>query len=161
MTNKMPLVSFRSINDDDQQFLYELYASTRADELAVTPWSDEEKESFLRFQFNAQHQYYQENYADAEFDVVLADDRPVGRLYVDRREDEHRIIDIALLPDYRGQGIGGRIMQDLLDEAAAASKPVRIHVERFNPALRLYQRLGFEQIADTGVYYLMEWKPDA
>ena len=122
-------------------------------------WSESEKAEFLRQQFEAQHRFYREQFADAAFDIVLLDDRPVGRLYVDRRADEIRIIDIALLPEARGRGVGTSLMNDLLAEAARRGQPVRIHVERNNPALRLYGRLGFEQIEDQGVYYLMEWRP--
>jgi ribosomal protein S18 acetylase RimI-like enzyme len=152
-------IGFRPITDDDQGFLYELYASTRQDEMQLVPWSDAEKEAFLRMQFTAQHKHYQEHYADAEYLVVLREDQPIGRLYVDRRETELRVLDIALLPEHRGQGIGGRLMRDLLAEAAAAGKAVRIHVEHNNPAMRLYDRLGFVKIDENGVYYLMEWTP--
>ena len=152
-------IGFRPITDDDQPFLYELYASTRHDEMQLLPGSDAEKEAFLRMQFTAQHKHYQEQYADAEYLVVLREDQPIGRLYVDRRETELRVLDIAILPDYRGQGIGGGIMRDLLAEAAAARKAVRIHVEHNNPAMRLYDRLGFVKIDENGVYYLMEWTP--
>lgn len=92
---------------------------------------------------------------------MLSHDRPIGRLYVDRRADEIRVVDIALLPEHRRQGIGSALLENILAEAAAAHKPVRIHVEKFNPALRLYQRLGFHQVRDTGVYFLMEWLPEA
>jgi ribosomal protein S18 acetylase RimI-like enzyme len=156
-----PTIRFRPITGDDRDFLFRVYAGTREEELAVVPWSDDEKHEFLQMQFAAQHQYYQEQFADAQFDVIVADDEAVGRLYVDRREEEHRIVDIALLPEYRGRGIGGRILKDLLDEATAAGKPVRIHVERNNPALHLYHRLGFLQTSDAGVYLLMEWTPIA
>ena len=91
------------------------------------------------------------------FQIILQKGEPVGRLYVDRRKDEIRLIDIALLPELHGQGIGSWLLQDLMDEAKKVGKPIRIHVERFNPALRLYERLGFTHIADQGVYYLMEW----
>jgi ribosomal protein S18 acetylase RimI-like enzyme len=87
--------------------------------------------------------------------------RPIGRLYVDRREDEIRIIDIALFPEHRGKGIGSRIMETLLDEGKDSGKPVTIHVEKNNPALRLYRRLGFTKVEDQGVYDLMEWRHDA
>ena len=125
----------------------------------VHVWDADEKEHFLRWQFDAQHKYYQENYPRARFDVILAGERPVGRLYVDRREDEIRIVDIALLPEHRGAGIGGWLMGELLAEADAAGVPVRIHVERNNPAMRLYHRLGFTETGDTGVYWLMERTP--
>ena len=151
--------TLRPETEQDQEFLYRLYASTRADEMAIVDWSDEQKESFLRMQFNAQHSYYLDNYPSARFDIVEQQDEPIGRLYVDRSDDEIRVIDIALLPKHRGRGLGSRLMRALLDEAAEVGKPVSIHVERFNPAMRLYQRLGFAPIADEGVYKLMKWSP--
>jgi len=154
-------VSFRPITDEDQPLLERIYASTREDELRMVPWSEAEKEAFLRQQFHAQHTFYQERFAGAEYLIVLVEGEPAGRLYVDRREDEIRIIDIALLPEFRGRGIGGSLLEDLLDEAASVAKPVRIHVERYNRALGLYERLGFRRIGDTGVYYLLEWLPEA
>ncbi len=152
-------VSFRPLAAGDLEFLYRLYASTREEELAPVPWSDEQKESFLRFQFDAQHRYYQEHFPDADYLVIERRERPIGRLYLDRRPDEHRLIDIALVPGSRGAGIGGAILRDLQEEAGAAGKPLRIHVERNNPALRLYARLGFEPLEEQGIYYLMEWRP--
>jgi predicted GNAT family acetyltransferase len=83
----------------------------------------------------------------------------LGRLYVDRGEEALLVIDLALLPEHRGKGIGTRLLTRVQAEAAATGKPVRMHVERFNPARRLYDRLGFHQIADEGVYLLLEWKP--
>lgn len=150
----------RPIRSEDLPFLRRLYASTRADELALVDWSEEQKESFLDMQFDAQHRHYQEHFPDACFEVVLLGGEPIGRLYVDRRKDEIRLIDIALLPEHRGKGLGATMIRELIDEAAAASRCVRIHVERFNRALHLYERLGFRKIEDAGVYFLMEWKPE-
>lgn len=154
-----PAVTFRPIRPGDQEFLLRLYASTRAEEMALVDWSAEEKGAFLRSQFEAQRTYYQQQFPDARFDVVLLSGEPAGRLYVDRRPGEVRLIDIALLPEHRGRGIGGALMREILEQAAEATLPVRIHVERNNPALRLYRRLGFESIEDQGVYHLMEWRP--
>jgi len=134
-------------------------ASTRTEELALVDWDEAQKAAFLHMQFAAQHQFYQEHYAKTDFLIMLRDAVPVGRLYVARWQDEIRIVDIALLPPYRNAGIGTTILRDLLTEAAVAHKPVRIHVEKFNPALRLYERLGFAPIADKGVYLFMEWAP--
>ena len=110
-------------------------------------------------QFVAQHKFYQENYTDTDFLVILRDVTPVGRLYVARWKDEIRIVDIALLPLHRGSGVGTTILRDLLAEADVVGKPVRIHVERNNPALRLYQRLGFVMIEDKEMYLFMERRP--
>lgn len=146
----------RPIQPDDLPFLREVYASTRADELALTNWSDPEKQVFLQMQFDAQHRHYQQHYPDADFRIILREAHPIGRLYLARLPHEFRIIDLALLPAHRGAGIGTALLQEILREAAAAGKPVRLHVERLNPALRLYQRLGFTTVEAGQIYLLME-----
>ena len=153
--------TLRPIEPEDRELLVRIYASTRADELAVVPWSEQQKEEFLRVQFDAQHKYYMEHFPRAAFDLILEGDEPIGRLYIDRRDDEIRLIDIALLPEHRGRGLGGAIMREILDEGAESGRLVRIHVEHDNPAMRLYHRLGFEKIEEQGVYHLMEWSPDS
>ncbi|MGA1790009.1 MAG: GNAT family N-acetyltransferase [bacterium] len=152
-------ISLRPIIPEDKDFLYLVYASTREEELAPLGWNSDEKEKFLRMQFNAQHRFYQERFSNAEFQVICLDSRPIGRLYVDRRGDEIRIVDIALLPEYRNSGIGTSLLEALLAEAARKGLPVRIHVEHFNRALHLYKRLGFVISGENGVYYLLEWTP--
>lgn len=156
-------LTYRRITDDDLPFLAELYASTRREEVAQTPWSDEEKERFLRWQFENQHAHYQQYYPDCEFLVVEQDAvgrrEPIGRLYVDRWKDEIRLVDIALLPEHRGAGLGRKILELLLDEGRERKVPVSIHVEYNNPALRLYKRLGFRHVDSNGIYYLMRWSP--
>jgi ribosomal protein S18 acetylase RimI-like enzyme len=153
-------VALRPVYAGDEEFLYRVYASTRQEELAQTGWPKEQKTTFLRMQFDAQSRYYGENYAEASFDVILADGRPIGRLYVARWPEEIRIVDIALLPVYRNAGIGGKLLEDLISESEASAKPLSIHVERFNPALRLYRRLGFREVSDKGVYLLMARAPE-
>ena len=153
-------ITLRPITTNDEPFLCRLYASTRQEELAVVPWSTAEKEAFLTMQFNAQHTYYQEQFKKAEFLIIEQNSEPIGRLYIDRRKDEIRLIDIALLPRHRRQGIGSMLLKDVLAEGAAKNLPVRIHVEHNNPALNLYVQLGFKHIEDQGVYFLMEWMPN-
>lgn len=150
----------RPISDEDDAFLAALYASTRAEELALTSWSDDEKAQFCRRQFDAQTAYYRAHYGGASFDVIECDGHAIGRLYVARWDKEIRIVDIALLPAARGAGAGTKLLRQLQDEARTSGKTLTIHVERFNRALRLYQRLGFRQIEDKGVYLLMEWSAD-
>jgi ribosomal protein S18 acetylase RimI-like enzyme len=152
-------ITFRPITEGDMDFLARLYASTRWEELQQVPWSDAERLAFLRQQFEAQHIYYMEHFVNAAFDLVLVDGKPAGRLYLDRRDGEIRLIDIALLPEFRNRGIGGRLMADILKEGQETGLLVRIHVEHNNPAMRLYQRLGFRKIEEQGVYHLMEWIP--
>lgn len=149
----------RPAERDDAELLYRIYASTREEELAAVPWNASVKEAFLRMQFSAQDSHYRETFPKASYDLIVSGDEALGRLYVDRAEEAWLVIDIALLPAHRGQGIGTRLLTEVLSAAAAAARPVRMHVERFNPAQRLYGRLGFRQIADEGVYLLLEWRP--
>ncbi len=153
-------LTFRPIQPQDEAFLRDLYASTRTEELAQLKWSDEQKSAFLSMQFEAQHRFYMDTFKAASFDIVLREGKPIGRLYVDRRPTEIRLIDIAISPAFRNQGIGGRLLRDLLAEGGQTGRKVTIHVERFNPALNLYRRLGFREVDDSGVYYLMEWSPN-
>jgi ribosomal protein S18 acetylase RimI-like enzyme len=150
-------LGFRPIAEADLPLLYRVYASTRAEELAPVPWSEAQKAAFLSIQFQAQHTEYQRNYRNAAWLVILRAGEPVGRLYLDRGDIEHCVIDIAFLPEHRGHGLGAAIMRDLMDEAGRAGKRLSIHVEKFNPALRLYRRLGFQTVEDKGVYDLMHW----
>lgn len=154
-------LSFRAVAAGDLAFLRDLYGSTRAEELARVPWSDAQRAAFVQMQFDAQHAHYVEHYPDAAFWVVELADAAIGRLYLDVWEDEVRIIDIALMPAWRGQGFGGAMLADVLLAARDAGKAVRIHVEKTNPALRLYARLGFRVVADKGVYDLLEWRAGA
>ncbi len=150
-------VTLRAASPADERFLCQVYAATRSSELAMVAWTEMEKSAFVEMQFRAQDQYYREHYANTSFDVILLDGQAVGRLYVSRWSDEIRIVDIALLPDFSNGGIGTALLRQLQSEAQSADKPLRIHVERFNPALRLYERLGFRQIEDKGVYLFLEW----
>ncbi|HEY2769903.1 MAG TPA: GNAT family N-acetyltransferase [Solirubrobacteraceae bacterium] len=153
-------ISLRPVGPDDQSFLRRVYASTREAELANVDWTDEQKAEFVRFQFHAQATHYRERFPDAAHHVILVDGRQAGRLYVDRRPDEICVVDIALLPEFRGRGVGGSLLRDVLAEAERSGCPVTIHVERFNPAQRLYARLGFVLAEEEGpVYLMMRWTP--
>src|SRR4051794_1299175 len=114
----VPGIGFRPVTDGDTEFLYRVYANTRTQELALVDWPDPQKETFLRSQFSAQHDAYQKNYCGADFLIIMCKDRPAGRLYVARWEQEIRIVDIALLPEYRNAGIGSAMLKDILAEGA-------------------------------------------
>lgn len=149
------------MDDGDLRFSAGVYASTRAEEMARTTWTDEQQRAFLTHQFEAQHRHYRAHYEGAEWLIVERAGEPIGRLYLVEWEREFRIIDISLLPAARGNGAGGAIIGDIIDAAHARGKRVSIHVEQANPARRLYERLGFSAVEDKGVYLLMEWTPEA
>jgi GNAT superfamily N-acetyltransferase len=154
-----PALTLRPITEADMPLLFRIYAATREEELAQVPWTPEQKQAFLVMQFNAQHTDYQRNYSDASFDVIEGEDGPVGRLYLHRRENEFCIIDIAILPEHRNAGIGTQFINEVIEEADSLGRPVTIHVERYNPALKLYLRLGFVEVGGNDIYLLMEHQP--
>ncbi|MCP4701445.1 MAG: GNAT family N-acetyltransferase [Gammaproteobacteria bacterium] len=155
-----PCITFRPIRDEDQAFLCRVYASTRQEELALTDWDEARKKTFLSMQFDIQHKSYQEQYGDAEFLIILKDQEPVGRLYLDRQtHEEIRLIDIALLPEHCNNGIGTSLLTGIMADAEKLGKPIRIYVEQYNRALRLYNRLGFTKMGESGIYFMMKWFP--
>lgn len=152
-------VTLRPLGDDDAGFALRVYASTRAEELAPLPWTGEQKAAFTAAQFAAQSAHYATHYTGMTSDVVLVDREPAGRLLVARWEQEIRIVDVALLPEFRGRGAGSHLLTRLQDEARAAGRRLSIHVEVHGRARGLYERLGFRPVADAGVYVRMEWDP--
>ena len=154
-------LSFRPATEDDLPFFAALYASTREEEMAQSGWPPELQRAFLQQQHEAQHAHYANVYAEAERLVVLHGGEAIGRLYLSEWPSQIRIVDISLVPDARGRGLGDALLRDLQADAASRGKGVSIHVEKFNPARNLYVRLGFELVEDKGIYDLMMWRPDA
>ncbi len=154
-------LSIRPIQDEDLMVLNEIYGSTREKELKqVVEWNDEQKKNFVLQQFMAQHDYYQKNYIGAAFYTIQKNKVAIGRLYIHENFQEKgvRIIDIAILPNWQNKGIGKSILKDILAKASKLNRAVSIHVETFNPAMKLYKKLGFEKISETnGVYHLLAW----
>ena len=152
-------ITLRPVSAEDERFLLEVYGSTREDELNLTNWSHRERQVFIEMQFAAQQQYYRSRFPEAEHSIILLNDRRAGRLYVARSEEEIRILDIAIAVEHRNTGIGTSVLRGLMAEAAKTEKPVRIYVERFNPSLRLFERMGFSSVENTHSHFLMEWRP--
>jgi ribosomal protein S18 acetylase RimI-like enzyme len=153
-------VRLRPATSEDETFLRQLFATTRADELAAMTWDENQKEAFIAMQFNAQKQQYAMSYPQAEHSIILLNDISIGRQMIDRGESEFILVDIALLPDHRNAGIGTHLIEGLLAEAASAGKPVTLNVWHSNPAKKLYQRMGFSALNDDGsVYCEMRWNP--
>lgn len=142
----------------DDALLLELYASTRAHEMSLVPWSAEQKAAFLHMQFEAQKAHYAAQYPNANHDIICQYEVPVGRLYLDRGAEVLHVLDITILPAKRKAGIGSYILGELLREAGEAGKSVTIHVESYNPSLQFFEKLGFHKAAEAGMHFLMEWK---
>jgi ribosomal protein S18 acetylase RimI-like enzyme len=154
-------VRLRPVEDADRAFLVELYGSTREEELAPAGFDEATKHAFIDHQFSAQDAHYRGNYPGATLDVIEVDGRPAGRLYVHRGPSDIRIMDIALVPEFRGRGVGTALLRALMQEADASGRKLSIHVEVNNPARSLYSRLGFEPAGEHGIYVLMERPPGA
>jgi ribosomal protein S18 acetylase RimI-like enzyme len=153
-------VELRPVAPEDSELLRVIYRSTREQELDLTPWSEEQKTAFIEMQFTAQDTYYRQIHPDGRYLVILRHGTPVGRLYLVRLGSELRIVDIAILPEHRGAGIGTALLEDVIAEAEADGIAVSLHVEPWSPAKRLYERHGFVSVEVRGVYELME-RPSA
>lgn len=160
---KLPGITLTPVTPADALFIQTVYATTRDIEMASVDWTPEQKQAFLNMQCEAQLAHYQAHYLGATHDIVWQNGTPIGRIYVHRRPKEIRLMDIAILPPYRNQGIGTALIREIMAEAELAGQSVTLHVEVFNPgALRLYQRLGFTAVPAPGhqeVYLFLEWLP--
>lgn len=153
-------IHLRPATDGDRELLVQIFASTRAELLAQLPLPYEQKLAFVAQQFAAQDAQYRRCYPDASFEVVIVEDRAAGRLYVQRRSAEIHLIDISLLPQFRGRGLGTQLLQALCRQAAAANKKVTLNVDPWSRARRLYRRLGFEEVDAGDAIVKMEWTTD-
>ena len=152
-------ISFRPVTDADKNFLLELYQSSRGDDLRGLSWDEDRISEFLAMQHEAQQVFYETDYQQAVDEIVLIEGQAAGRLIVERREHEIRCVEIALSPAHRGAGRGTQLIRTLQDEARQTNKPLRLQVIRFNPAVILFERLGFERTSETGTHFQMEWRP--
>lgn len=150
-------ISLRPALPSDDEFLFSVYASTRAEEMYLVDWNPARKEAFLRMQFHAQRQQYQFTFPDAIHQIIEFNGVPAGRLIVDRSAHETYLVDVALLPDFRDLGLGTSLLRSL----QAEGKKIILHVIRSNPAVNLYQRLGFIFVGEEAFYSKMEWSPAA
>ena len=152
-------ITFRTVAPEDRAFLLSLFASARERELETLNWDSAQRDAFIEMQFNAQQNHYQNHFPQREHLVVFLDSRSIGMMDIARGSEEIRVLDVIIRPENRNAGIGTALMSDLLDESDRSAKPVRLYVEKFNPVITLYRRLGFQTIEDTGVHYHMERRP--
>jgi ribosomal protein S18 acetylase RimI-like enzyme len=150
-------ISLRPASRDDEDFSWKVYASTRADEVAAWGWTPQQQEAFLRMQFRARRLSYSASYPDAEESILVDGEASIGIMIVSRAPSELRLVDIALLPEFRGRGFGAQVLSGLVRQAEAAELPLRLSVANGNPAFRLYQRLGFVSIGGDAMYIEMEY----
>jgi ribosomal protein S18 acetylase RimI-like enzyme len=156
-----PLIRLDPVSPADEPFLYQTFASTRSDEMALTGWNAQQQELFLRMQYEAQRSSYLMQMPDAQYWIIRRDEIAAGRLILHRTSEKIYVVDIALIPEFRGLGIGSDLMEAIIHEASLAGRSVGLHVERFNPALRWYERLGFTVIGSGPIYLEMVWRPQS
>jgi GNAT superfamily N-acetyltransferase len=150
-------ITLRLVQDSDDEFLLKVYGSTRKQELAQVPWTAEQKQQFVRMQWEAQKSHYAAQYPHATHEIICLENGAAGRLYLDRSGEKFHILDITLLPEHRNRGAGSFLLGQIMAEAKEAGKPVSIFVETFNPSLRLFQRLGFTAIQQEGFHLLLQY----
>ncbi|MBK6285535.1 MAG: GNAT family N-acetyltransferase [Draconibacterium sp.] len=153
-------ITYRPISASDLHFLKNLYRSTREEELDTTDWNELQKERFIEFQFNAQHSHYVNSFERADFLLIKLKKTDIGRLYLWKTDSQIRILDITLLEKYRRKEIGTKIITALIHEANKTGKKLNLHVGKNNPALKLYERLGFKRKTDTDIDFFMEKLPE-
>jgi ribosomal protein S18 acetylase RimI-like enzyme len=153
-------ILLRPATPNDEDFLFRVYASTRREEIALCAWPPAQQAAFLAMQFQSRRCAYTSEYPGAERSIILIGTLAVGSTIVSRSDLELRVIDIALLPEYRNQGIGAQLLGEFIYESAGLKMPVRLSVLKGNPAIRLYERLGFVLTADSQVYCEMECWPE-
>jgi ribosomal protein S18 acetylase RimI-like enzyme len=150
-------IRLRVVVPDDEPFLLEVYKGVRGAELAALGWNAAQQELFLKMQLKARDQSYPMYYPGLDDRIILFKDKVAGRLIVSRTDDEIRLVDISLLPDYRNARIGTSVITDLLREADRTHRLVRLQVERTNDgARRLYERLGFTVTGENQTHFQME-----
>ncbi|MBV9209869.1 MAG: GNAT family N-acetyltransferase [Acidobacteria bacterium] len=149
-------VTLRPVAESDEDFLYQVYASTRRAEVSAWGWNEQQQDAFLRMQFTMQRRSFEMQHPDAAHDIILLDEEPIGRLLVERSDGEIQLTDISLLASHRGRGIGSQVIKKLLEEADRTRSKVKLQVLKVNPAARLYERLGFIRTGERGLYFQME-----
>lgn len=154
-----PRIAYREVTADDMPFLRALYREVREPELALTAWDAETRERFADQQFELQDRWYRGHYPGAQLLAIEREGRLIGRLYLQAGADELRLIELTIAADERNRGLGTAIVTSVMELAATRGTPVTLHVEGFNPAMRLYARLGFRPGAANGIYVPMRWEP--
>jgi len=153
-------ISLRAATTEDDEFLLELYKSSRGDDLRELGWDEHRISEFLDMQYEAQQRLNETEFQQAVDQIILLEGKPVGRLLVERHDQQIRCVDLALLPAYRNRGLGAFLVRQLQDEARREDRPLRLQVIRFSRAVTLFERLGFARISETGTHFQMEWRPE-
>lgn len=150
-------ITLRPVTEADQDFLLTAYSSTRAAEMAMVPWSAEQKDAFVKGQFAAQTHHYAAAYPGASHEIICCDGVAAGRLFLDRGAQGFHILDVTILPLFRNAGIGSWVLRRILEEAGSNGQPVTIYVESFNPSLNLFRKLGFQLSSQDGFQCFLRW----
>jgi len=154
------MIQLRAAEEKDASFIEAVYRTTREAELNLTNWSEFQKSAFISMQSAAQLSDYKKKFPAARFQVIVYKKKDIGRFFTCETENEIRLLDITILPEYTGKGIGTNLLQRLIQRSNKVQRKISLHVIASNPAMKLYQRLGFVQIKKDGLYYYMERKPE-
>ena len=150
------MIELRPQGKKDNAFIETVYYATREAELNLTNWTEQQKSAFALMQCMAQLSEYKTKFPGAAFQVIIFNKKSAGRFYTWENDKEIRLIDITLLPQFRGRGIGTALVRDLIKRSDKFQKKISLHVDPVNPALHFYLRLGFIHIKNNGRHYYME-----
>jgi len=153
------MITFKKIQEQDQEFITKVYRSTREKELDLTNWPEDQKHRFTIMQMIAQLTDYEKNYKGATYEMVLYKKKPAGRLYLWETNNEIRIMDLSLLPEFQGKGIGRDILAGIVQSAKQKKKIASLHVIHGHPSKRMYERVGFKKVSETATHEYMEYNP--
>ena len=153
------MIQLRPVEEKDTAFIEVVYRTTREIELNYTNWSEHQKDAFISMQSAAQLADYKTKCPDAIFQVIIYNKKDVGRFFTCETENDIHLLDISLLPEFTGKGIGTSLLRRLIQRSNKVQKKISLHVEPSNPALKWYQELGFIHIKDNGRFYYMEREP--
>jgi len=151
-------LTLREVSSLDEEFLLDLYRSVREAEMAMVPWTDEQRLAFVRHQYAAQRNHYRTEYPAAQHSILLKDDVPVGMLYIDFTQADVKIMDLIISPSSRNLGIGSSLLKVLQSEASRLQKPITVFVDQQDRSIKLFDRLGFKPVEEQGMHILLEWK---
>ncbi len=144
------MYTWRPATDADYEFLYSLHvAAMKA--LITEIWGWDEA---------WQADYFKEKFDASKRKIILVNGKPVGVIMVEKRENEHFLDLIEILPEFQSQGIGSAVIRDFIRDAHEHGRPATLNVHKKNPlAQRLYRRLGFQVIHEEEARYKLACFP--
>ncbi|GAA0381834.1 GNAT family N-acetyltransferase [Bacillus horti] len=152
------MLELQELIQEDESTLFQLYVASRKGEFANLGWSECEIENLLQVQYTAQQNSYQQLFPQAKMDMVKHKNIPIGRMITNTTQHALHLVDIFIIPEYRGKEFGTALLRILQDRASKRALPIQLQVLMGNPAQRLYERCGFYVTAEQAPSLTMQWE---